>query len=100
MEGLAELHTHLGGSVSSDILWSLAHRQGIALPVKDFWAVDTLAALYNPQGTPALGARAANSHWKERIQSCGAAVEILVQGAIGGGYRSQGITALELRVNP
>ena len=25
MEGLAELHTHLGGSVSSDILWSLAH---------------------------------------------------------------------------
>src|SRR5207249_2411445 len=26
MEGLAELHTHLGGSVASDILWSLAHR--------------------------------------------------------------------------
>ena len=24
-EGLAELHTHLGGSVASDILWSLAH---------------------------------------------------------------------------
>ena len=34
--GLAELHTHLGGSVASDILWSLAHEQGIALPVKDF----------------------------------------------------------------
>jgi adenosine deaminase len=32
--GLAELHTHLGGSVASDILWSLAHEQGIALPVK------------------------------------------------------------------
>ena len=31
MEGLAELHTHLGGSVSSEILWSLAHQQGIAL---------------------------------------------------------------------
>ncbi|MEN3313478.1 MAG: hypothetical protein V7645_2807, partial [Actinomycetota bacterium] len=28
MEGLAELHTHLGGSVASDILWSLAHEQG------------------------------------------------------------------------
>ncbi|MDX6568053.1 MAG: hypothetical protein QOH15_631, partial [Gaiellales bacterium] len=28
MEGLAELHTHLGGSVSSDILWTLAHEQG------------------------------------------------------------------------
>ena len=40
MEGLAELHTHLGGSVSSDILWSLAHQQGIALPVKDYWDFD------------------------------------------------------------
>src|SRR5919204_3042996 len=29
MDGLAELHTHLGGSVASDILWSLAHEQGI-----------------------------------------------------------------------
>src|SRR6266567_2083086 len=42
MEGLAELHTHLGGSVSSDTLWSLAHGQGIALPVKDFWDFDRL----------------------------------------------------------
>lgn len=32
--GPAELHTHRGGSVASDILWSLAHEQGIALPVK------------------------------------------------------------------
>ena len=39
-EGLAELHTHLGGSVASDILWSLAHEQGIALPVKDYWEFD------------------------------------------------------------
>ncbi len=31
-DGLAELHTHLGGSVASDIMWSLAHEQGIALP--------------------------------------------------------------------
>ena len=38
--GLAELHTHLGGSVASDILWSLAHEQGIALPVKDYWEFD------------------------------------------------------------
>src|SRR3954470_19984220 len=37
VEGLAELHTHLGGSVASDILWSLAHEQGIALPLKDYW---------------------------------------------------------------
>jgi len=24
-DGLAELHTHLGGSVASEILWSIAH---------------------------------------------------------------------------
>ena len=42
--GLAELHTHLGGSVASDILWSLAHEQGIALPVKDYWEFDRLQA--------------------------------------------------------
>ena len=44
-EGLAELHTHLGGSVASDILWSLAHDQGIALPVKDYWAFDALVTV-------------------------------------------------------
>ena len=45
MEGLAELHTHLGGSVSSDILWTLAHEQGIAprtIPVEDLFAPSTL----------------------------------------------------------
>ena len=25
-EGLAELHTHLGGSVASEILWSIAQQ--------------------------------------------------------------------------
>jgi hypothetical protein len=32
-EGLAELPTHLGGSVASDLLWSLAHERWMALPV-------------------------------------------------------------------
>ena len=31
-EGLAELHTHLGGSVDPAVMWTLAHEQGIALP--------------------------------------------------------------------
>ena len=54
MEGLAELHTHLGGSVASDILWSLAHEQGIALPVKDFWEFDQLVTVSDPQGVQDL----------------------------------------------
>src|SRR5206468_1380609 len=100
MEGLAELHTHLGGSVSSDILWSLAHRQGIALPVKDFWDFDRLVTVSDPRGVPDLDALDQIYHWSELIQSSPAAVEVSVHAAIGGAYRSQGITTLELRFNP
>src|SRR5215471_8274883 len=100
MEGLAELHTHLGGSVSSDILWSLAHRQGIALPVKDYWDFDRLVTVSDPRGVPDLDALDAIYHYTELIQSSPAAVEVSVHAAIGGAYRSQGITTLELRFNP
>jgi adenosine deaminase len=100
MDGLAELHTHLGGSVSSDILWSLAHQQGIALPVKDYWDFKRLVTVSDPRGVPDLDALDQIYHWTELIQSSPAAVEISVHGAIGGAYRSQGITTLELRFNP
>src|SRR5215216_2638449 len=98
--GLAELHTHLGGSVASDILWSLAHEQGIALPVKDFWEFDRLVTVSDPRGVANLDALDAIYHWTELIQSSPIAVERSVHAAIGGAYRSQGITTLELRFNP
>src|SRR5258705_13178981 len=100
MEGLAELHTHLGGSVASDILWSLAHEQGIALPVKDFWEFDRLVTVSDPRGVANLDALDQIYHWTELIQSSPRAVERSVHAAIGGAYRSQGITTLELRFNP
>src|SRR6266516_4663608 len=100
MEGLAELHTHLGGSVASDILWSLAHEQGIALPVKDFWEFDQLVTVSDPQGVQDLNALDQIYHWTELIQSSPLAVERSVHAAIGGAYRSQQITTLELRFNP
>src|SRR5213596_152030 len=100
MDGLAELHTHLGGSVSSDILWTLAHEQGIALPVKDYWDFDRLVTVSDPRGVPDLDALDAIYHWTELIQSSPAADEVSVHEAIGGAYRSQGITTLELRFNP
>ena len=77
MEGLAELHTHLGGSVSSDILWSLAHEQGIALPVKDYWEFDRLVTIADPRGVADLNALDAIYHWTELIQSSPIAVEAL-----------------------
>src|SRR5881275_1674525 len=100
MEGLAELHTHLGGSVSSEIMWTLAHEQGIALPVKDYWEFDRLVTVSDPRGVPNLDALDAIYHWTELIQSSPLAVERSVHAAIGGAYRSQKITTLELRFNP
>ena len=98
--GLAELHTHLGGSVASDILWTLAHEQGIALPVKDYWEFEDLVTVSDPQGVQDLDALNAIYHWTELIQSSPLAVERSVHAAIGGAYRSQQITTLELRFNP
>ena len=100
MEGLAELHTHLGGSVASEILWSLAHEQGIALPVKDYWEFDRLVTVSDPRGVPNLDALDEIYHWTELIQSSPTAVERSVHAAIGGAFRSQGITTLEVRFNP
>jgi adenosine deaminase len=99
-EGLAELHTHLGGSVASEILWSIAHEQGIALPVKDYWEFDRLVTVSDPRGVPDLDALDAIYHWTELIQSSPIAVERSVHAAIGGAYRSQRITTFELRFNP
>src|SRR5919199_905793 len=98
--GLAELHTHLGGSVASDIMWSLAHEQGIALPTRDFWEFDRLVTVSDPRGVPDLNALDRIYHLTELIQSSPLAVERSVHAAIGGAYRSQGITTLELRFNP
>jgi len=98
--GLAELHTHLGGSVASDIMWSLAHEQGISLPVKDYWAFDALVTVSDPRGVESLDELDAIYHWTELIQSSPLAVERSVHAAIGGAYRSQRITTLEVRFNP
>jgi adenosine deaminase len=99
-EGLAELHTHLGGSVASDIMWSLAHDQGIALPTRDFWEFDRMVTVSDPRGVPDLDSLDRIYHLTELIQSSPVAVERSVHAAIGGAYRSQGITTLELRFNP
>ena len=99
-EGLAELHTHLGGSVASDIMWSLAHEQGIALPTRDYWEFDRMVTVSDPRGVPGLDSLDRIYHLTELIQSSPLAVERSVHAAIGGAYRSQRITTLELRFNP
>ncbi len=98
--GLAELHTHLGGSVATDIMWSLAHEQGIALPTRDFWEFDRMVTVSDPRGVPDLDSLDRIYHLTELIQSSPLAVERSVHAAIGGAFRSQSITTLELRFNP
>jgi adenosine deaminase len=100
MDGLAELHTHLGASVASEIMWSLAHEQGIALPVKDYGEFDRLVTIADPRRVDSLDALNEIYHWTELIQSSPIAVERSVHAAIGGAYRSQQITTLEVRFNP
>ncbi|HXV96281.1 MAG TPA: hypothetical protein VD695_07010, partial [Gaiellaceae bacterium] len=97
--GLAELHTHLGGSVDPAVMWTLSHEQGIALPVKDYWDFVDLVTV-DPRGVKGLPELDAIYKWTELIQSSPLAVEQSVHGAIGGAYRTQNITTLELRFNP
>src|SRR4029077_67561 len=67
---------------------------------KDYWEFDALVTVSDPHGVQGLDALDRIYHWTELIQSSPIAVERSVHGAIGGAYRSQGITTLELRFNP
>jgi adenosine deaminase len=68
--------------------------------VKDYWDFDRLVTVSDPRGVPNLDALDQIYHWTELIQSSPLAVEVSVHAAIGGAYRSQQITTLELRFNP
>src|SRR5207237_793408 len=81
-------------------MWSLAHEQGIALPTRDYWEFDRLVTVSDPRGVPDLDSLDRIYHLTELIQSSPLAVERSVHAAIGGAYRSQRITTLELRFNP
>src|SRR4029077_6210899 len=84
----------------SDIMWSLGHDLGIALPVRDYWEFDRLWTRFPPRGLPNIDALDQIYHLTELIQSSPLAVERSVHAAIGAAYRSQRITTLELRFNP
>lgn len=96
---LTELHVHLGAAVTPPVMWGIAHAQGIRLPTKDYWAFRELIT---------VGRRRRRSfqgyldlfHWTELIQSSPTAIERSVYEVIGGAYRKNNITQLELRFNP
>ena len=95
---LTELHVHLGAAVTPAIMWGIAHAQGIRLPTKDYWAFRDLITV----GRRRRGFEAYLElfHWTELIQSSPIAVERSVYEVIGGAYRKNNVTKLELRFNP
>ncbi|MGH2428396.1 MAG: adenosine deaminase family protein [Candidatus Limnocylindria bacterium] len=95
---LTELHVHLGAAVTPAIMWGIAHAQGIRLPTKDYWAFRDLITV----GRRRRGFEAYLElfHWTELIQSSPIAVERSVYEVIGGAYRKNNVTQIELRFNP
>ena len=96
---LTELHTHLGGAVAPAIMWGIAHAQGIRLPTKDYWEFRQLITVSARRGRSFDGYLQL-FHWTELIQSSPIAVERSVYEVIGGAYRKNNITTIELRFNP
>jgi adenosine deaminase len=94
---LTELHVHLGAAVTPAIMWGIAHAQGIRLPTKDYWAFRNLITARRRRSFQAY---LDLFYWTELIQSSPTAVERSVYEVIGGAYRKNNITRLELRFNP
>ncbi|HSK93121.1 MAG TPA: adenosine deaminase [Candidatus Angelobacter sp.] len=95
---LTELHVHLGAAVTPAIMWGIAHAQGIRLPTKDYWAFRDLITVGRRRRS--FEAYLDLFHWTELIQSSPIAVERSVYEVIGGAYRKNNITQVELRFNP
>ena len=97
----ADLHAHAGSSVDSAILWSIAHKQGIRLPTKDYWEFTRMITMFG-RSEPVNGMDELDKmyHMTEMIQSSPESMESLVKNIIGGAYRSNNIVLIEPRFNP
>ncbi|MBX3030643.1 MAG: amidohydrolase family protein [Chloroflexi bacterium] len=96
---LTELHCHLGGAVTPAIMWGIAHAQGIRLPTKDYWEFRDVITV-SPRRARSFDGYLQLFHWTELIQSSPLAVERSVYEVIGGAYRRNNVTTMELRFNP
>ncbi len=95
---LAELHCHLGGAVTPAIMWGIAHAQGIKLPTKDYWQFRDMITVSSRSRS--FDGYLQLFHWTELIQSSPLAVERSVYEVVGGAYRKNNVTTMELRFNP
>src|SRR3712207_5200597 len=80
-------------------MWGIAHSQGIRLPTKDYWEVRDMITV-SPRRGRSFDGYLQLFHWTELIQSSPIAVERSVYEVIGGAYRKNNVTRIELRFNP
>lgn len=98
---LAELHAHLGTSISPAVLWQIAHDAGIKLPKKEFAEFKRHIQLSSERRM------SLNEYFSkiyhpvlDRLSSGVQAVEQATYQTMAGAYRVNGVTLIELRNNP
>ena len=80
-------------------MWGIAHAQGIKLPTKDYWEFRDMITVSDMRNRSFDGYLQL-FHWTELIQSSPIAVERAVYEVVGGAYRKNNVTTMELRFNP
>jgi adenosine deaminase len=98
---LAELHAHLGASISPTVLWQLAHEAGFKLPKKEFADFAQYITLSQDRQVELDEYFAKIYHpLLDRLSSGVHEVEQATYHTMTGAYRMNGITLMELRNNP
>ncbi len=98
---LAELHAHLGTSISPTILWQIAHESGVKLPKKEFHDFEKYIVLSQDRRMQLeTYFRDIYHPVLDRLVSGAHEVERATYHTITGAYHENGITLIELRNNP
>jgi adenosine deaminase len=97
---LTDLHIHVGASVAPHIMWSIAHQQGLRLPVRNYWEFLDLITVSSDKVHSVDDYLQILHKVTEKIQSSPSAMERCVYEIIGKEYRGSNVTQIELRFNP
>ncbi len=97
---LVDLHIHVGGAVAPHIMWEIAHKQGLKLPVKNYWDFWKLITATDETVNSLEEYVDIMHRWTEKIQSSPEAVERCVYSILAKEYRSSNVSQIEVRFNP
>lgn len=97
---LCDLHIHVGASVAPHVMWSIAHSQGLRLPVRSYWEFLELITVSDDKVHSVEDYLEILHTWTERIQSSPAAIERCIYEIISKEYRGAQVERIELRFNP